>query len=526
MKNISLKWKLTFSVVGIWIAVGFVLVLIGQKQFTRVDEQLFDARGGQAIANGKSVAAAISFELKFSGEEESKTTQKNLNEFLQNNSEVYAIEAIPLSESKAISTGQPIDTKMLLSSFPDTKKPYVKRIGRLIVAQVPALLEEEQVGTVLYVESLQSYFDERERMTNAMVGLGFGSLIALIIGAYIIGVQSSKPIHKLVTAARHIADGDLANVDIEAGGTNETGLLSRSIKKMASAIQKQVSAIKKLTNELASVSKDISGTMTHLTSSASEQAAAVTETATTVEEMEKAGRSAANNANRIVEAADKTTEASIRGRRAVDKTNEIIIKIQKDSVDISNKSKNLLNSVEEVGNIIRTVNGIAEQSKILAVNASIEAAKAGEYGSGFAVVAQEVKDLAQQSKDATFQITETLNGIRKAIETMVTTAKSGKERTEEGVNTIANAGAIMNDLSEAIRENSDFANVISTNINQQTVGLAQIATAIEEINSTAMENQNISSNILSGTKQMNNSFVVLTELIGRWRTPDEDVDES
>ena len=229
-----------------------------------------------------------------------------------------------------------------------------------------------------------------------------------------------------------------------------------------------------------------------MTSSASEQAAAVTETAATVEEMEQAGKSAAGNAGLIVDAAEKTTEASIRGREAVETTNAIILKIKEDSQDIADKSRHLLSAVEEVGNIIRSVNAIAEQSKILAVNASIEAAKAGEYGSGFAVVAQEVKDLAQQSKDATLQITGTLTNIRQAIEMMVETSHSGEARTTEGVTTIANAGAIMNDLSEAIRENSEFANVIATNVNQQTVGLTQIATSIEQINCAAYENQHIS----------------------------------
>lgn len=244
----------------------------------------------------------------------------------------------------------------------------------------------------------------------------------------------------------------------------------------------------------------------------------MTETAATVEELEQSGKNVAGNANQIVEAADKTTKASIRGREAVKTANDIILQIKEDSQDISDKSRKLVSAVEEVVNIIRSVNGIAEQSKILAVNASIEAAKAGEYGSGFSVVAQEVKDLAQQSKDATREITGTLTTIRQAIESMVDTAQQGKERTEKGVTMIANAGAIMNDLSEAIRENSEFANVIESNIKQQAVGLTQIATSIEQINSTALDNQNISRKISLSTSKMTESFDLLTEMVGTWRT--------
>jgi len=285
----------------------------------------------------------------------------------------------------------------------------------------------------------------------------------------------------------------------------------------------QVGSIKELITEISTVSKDAASAMAHLASSAAEQAAAVSETASTVEEMEQAGKSAAGNANEIVEASSRTTEVSISGRQAVESASRIILLIKDSSQEMSERSKNLLASVEEIGNIISSVNAIAEQSKILAVNASIEAAKAGEYGVGFAVVAQEVKELAQQSKEATLEITGTLTAIRQAIELMVDTAQSGAKRTEEGVKMVGNAGAIVNDLSEAIRENSDFANVIATNVSQQSLGLTQIAAAIDQINSTALENQDITKKVEKSTKQMTGRLDELDTLIGMWKT-ETDVD--
>jgi methyl-accepting chemotaxis protein len=195
-----------------------------------------------------------------------------------------------------------------------------------------------------------------------------------------------------------------------------------------------------------------------------------------------------------------------------------MIQIKDDSQKIAEKSRLLLSQLEEVGNAIGSVNGIAEQSKILAVNASIEAAKAGQYGSGFAVVAQEVKDLAQQSKEATFQITGSLVAIRQAIEAMVGMAQAGEDRTADGAKMIRNAGAIVNDLSEAIRENSDFANVIATTVNQQTTGLTQIATAIDEINKSASENQTVSKTVEQSAREVLDTLIQLEELTDNWRT--------
>ncbi|MBN2716593.1 MAG: methyl-accepting chemotaxis protein, partial [Deltaproteobacteria bacterium] len=162
-----------------------------------------------------------------------------------------------------------------------------------------------------------------------------------------------------------------------------------------------------------------------------------------------------------------------------------------------------------------------EQSKILAVNASIEAAKAGEFGSGFAVVAQEVKNLAGQSKDATEQITHTLTSIRQSVEMMVRLSRAGEERTVQGVESIANAGAIVNDLSDAIQEASEVANEIESSVNQQSMGLSQIASAMDEINISASENQEISHNMERGTTEITEALKELNMLVDVWTTADD-----
>ncbi|MCP4601882.1 MAG: methyl-accepting chemotaxis protein [Proteobacteria bacterium] len=535
--QMQLKWKLTLGVIMVLIPVIIVLSLVVRDMLSSTNTKLFETIEKRAQTNARVIKAEITFELIAKLPEEIKNKIKN---FSLKNQEAYAIIVYGKNNKPVSQTGSKIDFNKVIEKFHSLKKSDTQKVEDLVVAVEPVFVAAESgeageksrgpgeyVGTVIYTESLADYYALLRRVVWMGVGASLAGILLITLGVFLIGHQSAQPIFRLVKAAQRIADGDLKNIEVEATGYVETTRLSGSIKSMAVALQKQVIGIKTLTNKISNTSRDVAGTMSQLASSASEQAAAVTETAATVEEMEQAGKSAAVNANQIVDAADKTTEASIRGREAVTRTNEIILRIKDDSQDISDKSKNLLSAVEEVGNIIRSVNSIAEQSKILAVNASIEAAKAGEYGSGFAVVAQEVKDLAQQSGDATLQITGTLTAIRQAIENMVETSQNGKERTEEGVNMITNAGAIMNDLGEAIRENSEFANVIATNINQQSVGLTQIATSIEEINSTALENQNISRKIVETTNQLTDSFDLLGETVDVWRTPDvEDIENS
>lgn len=515
----SFRGRLTLGVTAVVLLVMVALGLVFAALIATIQDRLVKTIEARALANAKAIASDVGFDVTVA---DTETLLNKLNSLIEKQAEMYSVSIIGTKEGKAnVHAGKEVDATALAGDIKKVKSGKTMFEGTLVIAVAPAAVDEgsETAGYVVVTESLEDYFAERARSFRNLIIAMVAGLVALVLVVFLLGGWTARPINKLVSAAERIAAGDLREISIQEGSMLETKALASAVKRMAEALRKQVTAIKGLTRDVSDVSREVAQAMAHLASSASQQAAAVAETASTVEEMEKAARSAAGNASQIVDAADKTTEASIRGRAAVDTTSGLILRIKDDSQAISGKSKALVASVEEIGNIIGSVNAIAEQSKILAVNASIEAAKAGEYGLGFAVVAQEVKDLAQQSKEATLQITGTLTGIRQAIENMVSTAEHGERRTEEGVKMIANAGAIVNDLSDAIRENSEYANIINTSVNQQTLGLTQIASAIDEINVSAMENQEISRKIEESTRQMTSSMDRLLDLVGQWKTP-------
>ncbi len=516
--QLPLRWSLTLSIFGVLIIIVVTLIFIFQTLISRIDDRLRHTMLRYQLANAMDVVSSIEYEVIV---EDKKALETKIKGFMKKEREIHSISVLNRDESILYTSGNRATIDNILRTVAKADKT-THIVDTNSVVMLPISSEEGgKSGTLVHVMKLDTYLQDKRHLSLGILISGMIGLLVILASVYFIGRRASMPFHRLVEAAQRFANGDLRRTEVVAHGAKETLYLAGSIQSMAESIQTQVLEIKDLTVEVSEISQETEGTMTNLASSASQQAAAVNETAATVEELEKSGQSSAGNARQIVTSSEKTMEASTRGRQTVEKTYKIMMQIKDDSQEISEKSRDLLNAVEEVGNIIQSVNSIAEQSKILAVNASIEAAKAGEYGAGFAVVAQEVKDLAQQSKDATVQITGTLTAIRAAIETMVSTAQSGKTRTEEGVNTIANAGAVMNDLSEAIQENSNFANVIAGNIKQQTIGLTQIAAAIEEINASALENQSISRNMVVGTRQLNDSLGRLSELVRRWKTPEE-----
>lgn len=412
-----------------------------------------------------------------------------------------------------------MDYVKFLGTVNDFEKNASVVDGDFVISGAPVHVENKVEAYLVYSESIEKYNQAGKTFSIGMSLVVVFFMLLQLVAIFWIGSRNGRPLMELAKTASQIAAGDLTRgISIDKEAVSETAILSQAISEMSTAIHEQVSLVKTLTIQASGVSKDVAKAMSHLASSATEQAAAVSQTASTVEEMEKSGKSVAEAVKRIVEAAERSAEASTRGRQAVDMASSIIVKIKDDSGNISMHSRSLLSSVEEVGNIINSVNSIAEQSKILAVNASIEAAKAGEYGSGFAVVAQEVKNLAGQSKDATEQITRTLTSIRQSVEGMVRLARDGEERTTHGVSSIANTGAIVNDLSDAIQEASEVANEIDSAVGQQSLGLSQIASAMDEINISASENQQISYQMEKSTVEMTHSLEELSVLVDVWTT--------
>jgi methyl-accepting chemotaxis protein len=156
------------------------------------------------------------------------------------------------------------------------------------------------------------------------------------------------------------------------------------------------------------------------------------------------------------------------------------IKMQVESI-----AENILalsEQTQQIGEIIATVSDIATQSNMLALNASVEAARAGEYGKGFAVVAVEVRNLAEQSRQATAQIKAILSDIQKATNATVMVTEEGTKGVEEGVQLAAQAGEAIKQLESVIEESAQVAMQVVAGGRQQASGIEQIALAMQNIN--------------------------------------------
>ena len=263
--------------------------------------------------------------------------------------------------------------------------------------------------------------------------------------------------------------------------------LEDMVKQRTADLSNVLMEVKETVNILVSSSNQILAATTQVASGTAETATAITETTTTVEEVQQAAKQSAEKAKNVADSAQRVSQVSQNGQKAVDETVKGMNRIREQMDSIALTIVRLSEQSQSIGGIIASVTEIADQSNLLAVNAAIEAAKAGEQGKGFAVVAQEIKNLAGQSKQATLQVRNILNDVQKATGAAVMATEQGSKAVETGVKQSAQAGEAILLLAESINEAVQATTQILASSQQQVVGMDQIGVAMQNINQAGTE---------------------------------------
>ncbi|GAM10258.1 putative sensory transducer protein [Geobacter sp. OR-1] len=359
-----------------------------------------------------------------------------------------------------------------------------------------------------------------------LVGIPLAALL-LVLSGYFITRNIATPLQEVTRVAEQIASGNLGVNISNMPRNDEVGQLTASFSRMVASLLETASITKRIAardltvtvtpqseqdvmgnalatmanslreitreiiegvNVLASSSSEIMASTNQVASGATETAAAVSETTSTVEEVKQTTQVASAKARDVSEVAQKAVLAAQTGRRSVDESIAGMGHIQGQVEAIADSIVRLSEQSQTIGEIITTVNDLAEQSNLLAVNAAIEAAKAGEQGKGFAVVAQEVKSLAEQSKEATAQVRAILNDIQKATNAAVLATEQGNKAVETGVRQSQEAGEAIRQMGECIDESAQAALMISASSQQQLTGMDQVVQAMENIKQASEQN--------------------------------------
>ena len=270
-------------------------------------------------------------------------------------------------------------------------------------------------------------------------------------------------------------------------------------------------------NVLGTSSAEIKSTISEITVGTNETATSISETTTTVEEIRQTSMMAKDKAGKLMENSQQASQQAEQGLESSQQMMDAMDKIQDQMTFISETIMKLSEQNHSIGEITSTVADIADQSNLLAVNAAIEAAKAGEHGRGFTVVAQEIRSLAEQSKKSTAQVKEILNEIQRSTKQAVEAIQQGSEIVNEGGKLVQDDRKVVETLTETIEQAYQAAIQISSSSQQQLAGMDQIVPAMENIKQASEQNVTGMRQTQDAANKLNELGQSLQEILDRYK---------
>jgi methyl-accepting chemotaxis protein len=284
-----------------------------------------------------------------------------------------------------------------------------------------------------------------------------------------------------------VAAGDLRN-HLELNENDEKIMvqLGNDLNQMTENLAAITKEITHVCQNMVTTVDEVHQAIDAQSSGASEQASSVNEITASLSEIEKSSAQTMLKAKTLGESAERTREKGQLGLSAVDQSVTGMQSVRDKVQLIAQTILDLSKQTQQVGEITALVNNLAQQSKMLALNASIEAAKAGEAGKGFAVVAVEVKNLAEQSEQATSQVQKILEDIQHAAEKAVMVTEEGTKGVDEGMQLVEQTGDVIRNLNDVIHETTIASEQIESAVRQESAGIEQITSGMNEINQVTM----------------------------------------
>ena len=289
------------------------------------------------------------------------------------------------------------------------------------------------------------------------------------------------------------------------------------VKERVGDLAKVMTEVRDAVNLLADASSDIVKSSSALTGGATETAGAVAETLTTVEELRKTAELSSQQAASVAAGAHEAEQTAERGKISASAAEQAMERIRGQMEALAERTIRLGDQTKSIGEIITTVDDIAQQTNVLAINAAIEAAKAKEHGRGFAVVANEIRALAAQSQAATTQVRNILKEIYKANHDAINATKESRAGVEAGVREFERAGESITALTGQITNSAQAAVQISASVEQQSTGVDQVSDAMRRLNAASERNAATARRLETAAQNLNALGQRLRDLVGRYQ---------
>ncbi|HCP00940.1 MAG TPA: methyl-accepting chemotaxis protein [Rhodospirillaceae bacterium] len=381
-----------------------------------------------------------------------------------------------------------------------------------LMAGLNDLIKVNRDGASAAAAESASVYKSSVILTGIAIGI---AMMLMIILAILFTRSITVPLDQAVQAAEAVARGDLTK-DIEIQGNDEPARLLQALKNMQGKLRETIKSISHSSSQLASAAEELNAVTEDSTRGLHQQNSEIEQAATAVNEMTAAVDEVARNAVATSEASRDSDRTAKRGREQVIKTVGAIDALAADVTGTAVQVEELASKVNEIGRVLDVIRAIAEQTNLLALNAAIEAARAGEAGRGFAVVADEVRALAHRTQQSTQEIEQMISGIQQGAGRAVSAMQSSNERARSTLDVAKAAGEALDEISEAISLISERNLVIASASEEQAQVSREVDRNLVNIRDLSVQTSAGANQTSAASRELSSLAVDLNALVNRF----------
>lgn len=388
------------------------------------------------------------------------------------------------------------------------------------------LSNSEAVNTVLtrLLDINNSMANDSNQKAAEQYDSAFGLVVALLVlataltmlFAWLLTRSITLPIAQALDAAENIAEGNLTQ-PIKVDGDDEAGRLLRAMNKMQEKLRDTLQRISGSATQLASAAEELNAVTDESARGLTQQNNEIEQAATAVNEMTSAVEEVARNAVSTSEASKNATASAGDGRDLVQETVSAIERMSGDVQGTATLIGALAEESRDIGKVLDVIRGLADQTNLLALNAAIEAARAGEAGRGFAVVADEVRALAHRTQQSTSEIERMIGSIQAGTEQAVDSMRNSTERAESTLNIAKGAGMSLDTINSAIIEINERNLVIASAAEEQAQVAREVDRNLVNIRDLSVQSATGASQTSAASSELSRLAVDLNGMVGRFR---------
>lgn len=347
-------------------------------------------------------------------------------------------------------------------------------------------------------------------------------ILSILVAGLIVGLgvflsrSVRKPVGAIMRSIAAMEGGDLSQrLDITT--KDDMGAMARSLNRAMDNVHGVVQSIAECSERMASASEELSATANQQAEGAEHQKHQAAQVAVAMQQMASTVMQVSEHSSRAAQAAHQAAEKAKHGGKVVEDTLGKMQLIADSVGTTANRVQELGKRSEEIGQIVGVINDIAEQTNLLALNAAIEAARAGEQGRGFAVVADEVRKLAERTTEATKEIGEMIKSIQSETRTAVSAMETGTRQVEEGVDATSQAGDALQEIIRMAEQVGDMINQIATAATQQSSATEEVNQSVDRIANLVKESASGAQQSAEACQEVSGLAFDLRSLVGRFQ---------